>query len=493
MVFAVLAFVMLAAGPAFATKKKVALVVGNAAYQHTAALRNPLNDAEDVAGMLASMGFEVVLGIDLTRPAFRTILSEFAKRLEGADRAVFYYSGHALQVEGRNYLVPTDARLSGELGLDFELVGLDLIQRALERQVDANVIFLDACRDNPLGRNLARDMGSRSTRIAQGLAPAESGVGTLISFSTQPGNIAVDGEGRNSPFTAALLKHAKNKSEDVSTLLIKVRKDVMAATGNKQVPWEHSALRERFFLNEIGAGAGQIEENRQTFGEEGEGEFWSLVQASNDASFYREYLSMFPDGAHAQTARKRLAALTGVPGTGAASESAKPPVTLSRRELASRAQKLLQGAGCYTGRIDGIWGPKSRYALRKALGARVASNKLDPVILLRLEGLVPGHCVPEAKSRQATPDAVAKPQRNARRTPQRSRTTKSRREKQRSTRRQATRRPQSQPGPSRASRERRNAISEACRAWQRCTGSSTRWRVNSDCPNRPPRCQSWIH
>jgi len=148
-----------------------------------------------------------------------------------------------MQVGGSNYLVPVDAELANTAALDFEMVRLDLVQRTMERETATNVLFLDACRDNPLARNLARAMGTRSTDIGRGLAAAESGVGTLISFSTQPGNVALDGSGRNSPYAAALVKGLAAPGEDLSAMLIGVRNEVMAATHNRQVPWEHSALR----------------------------------------------------------------------------------------------------------------------------------------------------------------------------------------------------------------------------------------------------------
>jgi uncharacterized caspase-like protein len=121
---------------------------------------------------------------------------------------LFFYAGHGLQVSGANYLVPVDARLEDASGLDFELVRLDLVQRTMEREVATNIIFLDACRDKPLARNLARALGTRSVEIGRGLAPTQGGAGTLISFSTQPGNVALDGTGRNSPFAAALFTAA---------------------------------------------------------------------------------------------------------------------------------------------------------------------------------------------------------------------------------------------------------------------------------------------
>ena len=191
--------------PAFADKR-VALVIGNAAYVHAGTLANPRNDAGDIAAELKKVGFEVVEGTDLDKAAMDRKIRDFANLLPGADTGLFFYAGHGLQVGGVNYLVPIDAQLSTAAALDFEMIRLDLIQRTMERETKTNILFLDACRDNPLARNLARAMGTRSSAIGRGLAAAESGVGTLISFSTQPGNVALDGTGRNSPYAGALVK-----------------------------------------------------------------------------------------------------------------------------------------------------------------------------------------------------------------------------------------------------------------------------------------------
>jgi hypothetical protein len=152
-------------------------------------------------------------------------------------------------VSGKNYLVPVDAKLEDATGLDFEMVQLDVIHRIMERQTSTNILFLDACRNNPLARNLARAMGTRSADIGRGLAVVESGVGTLISFSTQPGNVATDGLGRNSPFAGALVKQIANSTDSLGDILIAVRNDVRSETKGKQVPWEHSALTGRFYFN----------------------------------------------------------------------------------------------------------------------------------------------------------------------------------------------------------------------------------------------------
>src|SRR5262249_47247884 len=154
----------------------------------------------------------------------------------------FFYAGHGFQVAGRNYLVPIDAKAETADALDFEMVQLDLVQRTMERAASTNILFLDACRNNPLARNLARAMGTRSAALGRGLAQMESGIGTLISFSTQPGNVALDGAGRNSPFAGALVKRVATSNDDLNALLIEVRNDVRKETQNRQVPWENSSL-----------------------------------------------------------------------------------------------------------------------------------------------------------------------------------------------------------------------------------------------------------
>ena len=235
--------------PAATAQKRVALVIGNSAYRHTPKLENPKNDATDIGAALTKLGFQVIEGLDLDKAAFERKIRDFAAALRGAEVAVFFYAGHGLLVSDQNYLVPVDAQLSTVSALDFEMVRLDLVHRTMEREAHTSILFFDACRDNPLARNLARAMGTRSAEIGLGLAAVRSGVGTLISFSTEPGKVALDGKGRNSPFAGALVRQLGASTDDLSAILIAVRNDVMKETDRKQVPWEHSALTGRFFFN----------------------------------------------------------------------------------------------------------------------------------------------------------------------------------------------------------------------------------------------------
>ncbi len=245
-----LAAVALMALPA-AAQKRVALVIGNSAYQHATALANPANDASDMGAALKELGFEVILGLDLDKRAFDARVREFSRALPDADTGVFYYAGHGLQVVGRNYLVPIDAQLQSERDLDFEANALDFIlkQMELDRDGKTSIVFLDACRDNPLAGNLARSMGTRSAGVGRGLAQVQAGVGTFVAYSTQPGNVALDGQERNSPFTAALAASIREPGRNLTSVMIDVRRKVLAATSGRQVPWDHSALTGDFYFH----------------------------------------------------------------------------------------------------------------------------------------------------------------------------------------------------------------------------------------------------
>ena len=209
-------------------------------------------------------------------------------------------------MNGNNYLVPVDAELSSQDALEFEMVRLDLVQRLMENATKTNILFLDACRNNPLSRNLMRALGTRSAAIGRGLAPAESGVGTLISFSTQPGNVALDGAGRNSPYTGPLVRNIANSGQDVLSILTNVRNEVLAATGEKQVPWENHALRARFYFNAKPAAISPVPEQTSELERA-----WDSIKDSKDIrdfeAFRRQYgrANPFYDG----QAERRIDAL----------------------------------------------------------------------------------------------------------------------------------------------------------------------------------------
>ncbi len=219
---------------------RLALVLGNSKYQAVPALDNPANDAADLATALRGMGFTVIEARDGTRDAMANAVRDFSARLSGADVALFFYAGHGLQMNGENYLVPVDAKIETPADVRFNTVNLTDIQQEMEGTGRANIIVLDACRNNPFLDKLAR--GSRAAP-SRGLGRVDaSGQGSLIVYSTQPNNVALDGAGRNSPFTAALLKHIATPGIEVRQMLSRVRGDVLAATDQKQTPWDSSSL-----------------------------------------------------------------------------------------------------------------------------------------------------------------------------------------------------------------------------------------------------------
>jgi uncharacterized caspase-like protein len=240
----------LGAPRATAAESRLALVVGNAAYANSPALANPVHDAKAVGEALHRVGFEVILGTDLDRRAFDIKIRDFARALPSTDVALFFYAGHGLQVANRNFLVPIDAELKSERDVDFEAVAFELVLKQMElaREGKTNIVLLDACLDNPLARNLARSLGTRSASIGQGLADVATGVGTFIAYSTQPGQVALDGKGGNSPFASALAKAIIVPERNITAAMIDVRRDVIAATGGGQVPWDRSALTGDFFF-----------------------------------------------------------------------------------------------------------------------------------------------------------------------------------------------------------------------------------------------------
>ena len=242
---AVLLSALSAAAPA---AQRVALVIGNSAYEHTDALRNPGNDAADMAGALKRLGFEVVEGTDLDFDGFYDKLRAFEEASRGADVTLFFYAGHGLQVQDSNWLAPVDAKLETKLDLRRGAIELDTVMESMRGT--KKLVFLDACRNNPLAGELARSMGlSRAVATRRGLArvEVESGSGTLIGYATAPGDVADDGAGRNSPFTAALLEHIETPGLSANDMFSEVAESVRNATNRGQVPWMETSLG-RFYL-----------------------------------------------------------------------------------------------------------------------------------------------------------------------------------------------------------------------------------------------------
>lgn len=239
------ALLLAVAGSAPAVAGRVALVIGNSDYAHVPHLPNAVQDARDVAAALRALGFEVHDGYDLTRVKMLRLTSAVSSQLGADDVALFYFSGHGIQIGAENYIIPVDAAGDDGETLRNASVKLQSVLRELELRAQRNIIILDACRNNPFQSQLA---GRAVGEASRGLARVDAGVGTYIAFSTQPGNVALDGSGQNSPFTAALLQHLRGGDDDLHELMRKVRADVVAETNGTQVPWENSSMIEQVFL-----------------------------------------------------------------------------------------------------------------------------------------------------------------------------------------------------------------------------------------------------
>ncbi|NVO14755.1 MAG: caspase family protein [Rhodoplanes sp.] len=316
-----MAVLLVVAPPSAGAQQKVALVVGNGAYRNATPLANPPNDAADVAAALRRLGFAVIEGRDLDKHALEDKIRAFGRALDGASVALFFYAGHGLQVAGRNYLVPVDAKLERPGDLSFETIDVGQVLGQMEAEARVNLVFLDACRDNPLARTLARSLGARSASVGAGLASIQSAVGTMIAYATQPDNVALDGEGRNSPFTTALLKHLPTPGLDVAVLMRRIRSDVVASTHSRQVPWDHSSLIGDVVLVPGSAASAGTEPPAQPSvtpppvkpppatsdrGQDVDIAYWNSVKDTGNVAQIRSYIAAFPNGTFVALARLRI-------------------------------------------------------------------------------------------------------------------------------------------------------------------------------------------
>jgi len=235
------ASLFLASQPAWATKR-VALVVGNSSYQNAPLLPNPANDAAAIAATLKGAGFDVVDSrLNLAATDMRRALREFADQARNADIALVYYAGHGIEIDGTNYLIPTDARLERDTDIYDEAFSLDRVLLAIEPARQLRVVIVDACRNNPFADSMKRTVASRS--ISRGLARVEPAVSnTLIAFAAKAGLTALDGNSKNSPYATALVKYIAKPGLDLRRAFGFVRDDVLQATGNRQEPYVYGSL-----------------------------------------------------------------------------------------------------------------------------------------------------------------------------------------------------------------------------------------------------------
>lgn len=254
---ALLAGLVLAAlsiAPAFA-QKRVALVIGNGDYRNASTLPNPRNDAADVAAALRRSGFETDVGFDLDKAGMDAAAIRFARAARDADVAMFYYSGHAMQFAGANYLMPVDTRLTDEADLRL-MLKVDDVVADLQQAKNLRILVLDSCRDNPLADGLKRSIGAtRAAGLQRGLARIDTPQGMIVAYATQAGRTADDGGSRNSPYTRAFLGNIE-AVEEIGTVFRRISADVYNATQQKQLPELSLSLIGEFYLNGRPSGVG---------------------------------------------------------------------------------------------------------------------------------------------------------------------------------------------------------------------------------------------
>ncbi len=275
---------------------RVALVIGNGAYRAIGPLANPTNDAAAVADALRETGFQVVQATDVDYEGMRQALREFNALLTPGATALFYYAGHGIQYQGINYLLPVGAELTREADLIFE--GFDA-NTVLSLMADAgsrlNIVILDACRNNPFvtgSRNVQRGLAEMSV----------AGAETVIAYATAPGQVAADGVGAHSPYTAALLQHLGEPGLEIGRLFREVRRTVRESTGDQQIPWVSSTLEGEFYFNPPDPDDGVAEMSDEE-------RLWRAIADSTDPADFETYLASYPEGLYAQLAENRLAAL----------------------------------------------------------------------------------------------------------------------------------------------------------------------------------------
>jgi hypothetical protein len=340
----VFAFVSVSLSAA-AAEQRVALVIGNDAYP-AAPLKNPVNDARAIAKSLNRLGFEVILRTNLNQKGMVEVLREFGGRLREGGVALFYYSGHGMQVKGRNYLIPVNSDIRSEdevpyMSIDMAQV-LDKIEAARSR---ANLVILDACRNNPFVRTF------RSGRV--GLAQMDAPGGTLLAFATAPGGVARDGNEENGIYTKHLLAQMNTPRLPVEVMFRRVREGVTAETNNTQTPWESSSLTGDFYFNQTApapeqapplataipgpqpaAPAARVDPLAVELA------FWNSIKDSSNPADYTAYLEQYPAGSFAGIARNRTgstAAAQAPPPVAAEPAPPTPPPATKGLNVASRA------------------------------------------------------------------------------------------------------------------------------------------------------------
>lgn len=329
------------------TERRIALVIGNATYENVESLANPANDSAAMRESLAQVGFELYGGDNLTLREFNNEIEKFDAAADLADVALVYYSGHGFQYRGRNYLVPRDAQLKDMASIEGETVRLDSIISKLQDRDRQTLVFLDACRNNPL---------PPAQRQENGLAQVQTnGDGVYVAFATEPGDISYDGRSDLSPFTRAMTQQIAVPEQSLADLMIEVRREVRKRTLEQQIPWEQSSLSKQFYFN---PGSNESPKRRASLDQSDLGSDVATKQRSTEiGAALRDNLAktqsdiiILPDSNGGE-----LSNVIVLPEA--------PIGVFGNEELVMNVQTELQRVGCYKGQIDGVWGKGASDAL----------------------------------------------------------------------------------------------------------------------------------
>jgi len=389
--FGLVLLALCAAGPALAQsgEKRVALVVGNAHYRNVPPLLNTGNDARLVARTLQGLGFKLVGGgaqLDLDDAGLKKAIAAFGDQAAGSTAAVFYYAGHGLQVQGANFLVPVDANPVKLADVDLQLVDTKIVLDELDDS-DARfkMVLLDACRNNPFGGRGLRD-------LSRGLAEMPVPRGTLISYATQPGNVANDGpSGSDSPYTVALAKAMQQPGLDALEMFNEVGLMVDQATSGAQQPWlASSPIQGKFYF--AGKLAPPAVQATGAAPADPDGLLWQSVMASSNPADFQRYLDQYPKGAYAALAQSRIAMLAAPP---PAPQAAEGSGTAQQRALEAKVMfpasvQLAKPSGNPTDPFLGEWYGMSNRNGGDARGGREMIFAIQNVYgdsVVALEGL----------------------------------------------------------------------------------------------------------
>ncbi|MGY4431992.1 putative caspase-like protein [Bradyrhizobium sp. F1.13.1] len=292
--------------PALAQQARVALVIGNGAYEKVPELPNPTRDAADVGRALERLDFKVTQVKNATAQEMRKAVVEFGRSAEGADLAVVFYAGHGMEVSGENWLIPVGAELRSDTDIESEAISLRSVSLQVSKARKLSLVILDACRNNPFAAKMRRSLSTRA--VARGLAPTEPSDNVLIAYAARDGTTASDGDGRNSPFTASLLRHIETPGLEISFLFRRVRDDVMAATRREQQPFVYGSLsKDEIYLRAPVASAQTPVASAPVPADAAEDEkFWLSIQTSTVAGLYEEFLARYPRSSHVAEARQRV-------------------------------------------------------------------------------------------------------------------------------------------------------------------------------------------